>query len=160
MWQRKPAYKRFNKGYNDALTEIVSTLSRSSQPSRSNQPLAGEAQVKRCHAREKRRVAGNAILKMTESERGLRDSVSSRGVAQPGRAPGSGPGGRRFKSSLPDQSKSVLSFGTGYISSSTFEATSESHHFSFCGTDLHISNIVIWNFSWGNVRTICQPCRR
>src|SRR3954467_10087362 len=28
----------------------------------------------------------------------------SRGVAQPGRAPGSGPGGRRFKSSLPDHS--------------------------------------------------------
>src|SRR5882724_4966404 len=27
-----------------------------------------------------------------------------RGVAQPGRAPGSGPGGRRFKSSLPDHS--------------------------------------------------------
>jgi hypothetical protein len=26
-----------------------------------------------------------------------------RGVAQPGRAPGSGPGGRRFKSSRPDQ---------------------------------------------------------
>ncbi len=32
-----------------------------------------------------------------------------RGVAQPGRAPGSGPGGRRFKSSLPDQS--FQSFG-------------------------------------------------
>ncbi len=31
---------------------------------------------------------------------------SCRGVAQPGRAPGSGPGGRRFKSSLPDHSKS------------------------------------------------------
>jgi hypothetical protein len=30
--------------------------------------------------------------------------IRSRGVAQPGRAPGSGPGGRRFKSSLPDQS--------------------------------------------------------
>ncbi len=29
-------------------------------------------------------------------------SMHSRGVAQPGRAPGSGPGGRRFKSSLPD----------------------------------------------------------
>ena len=29
--------------------------------------------------------------------------LTSRGVAQPGRAPGSGPGGRRFKSSLPDQ---------------------------------------------------------
>src|SRR5581483_4461479 len=29
--------------------------------------------------------------------------VACRGVAQPGRAPGSGPGGRRFKSSLPDQ---------------------------------------------------------
>jgi hypothetical protein len=28
--------------------------------------------------------------------------LQSRGVAQPGRAPGSGPGGRRFKSSLPD----------------------------------------------------------
>jgi hypothetical protein len=31
-----------------------------------------------------------------------RRSARSRGVAQPGRAPGSGPGGRRFKSSLPD----------------------------------------------------------
>ena len=30
--------------------------------------------------------------------------TESRGVAQPGRAPGSGPGGRRFKSSLPDHS--------------------------------------------------------
>ena len=29
-----------------------------------------------------------------------------RGVAQPGRAPGSGPGGRRFESSLPDHSLS------------------------------------------------------
>src|ERR1700741_2833405 len=48
------------------------------------------------------------------AERGLRLSCSwpimqvrrvlpCRGVAQPGRAPGSGPGGRRFKSSLPDQ---------------------------------------------------------
>ena len=32
-----------------------------------------------------------------------RAALASRGVAQPGRAPGSGPGGRRFKSSLPDQ---------------------------------------------------------
>src|SRR5216684_7992887 len=32
---------------------------------------------------------------------------SCRGVAQPGRAPGSGPGGRRFKSSLPDHFKSI-----------------------------------------------------
>src|SRR5438552_5678250 len=31
------------------------------------------------------------------------DPKACRGVAQPGRAPGSGPGGRRFKSSLPDQ---------------------------------------------------------
>src|SRR5215469_4574958 len=31
-----------------------------------------------------------------------------RGVAQPGRAPGSGPGGRRFKSSLPDHSFQAL----------------------------------------------------
>ena len=30
-----------------------------------------------------------------------------RGVAQPGRAPGSGPGGRRFKSSLPDHLFSI-----------------------------------------------------
>ena len=33
------------------------------------------------------------------------DFPTCRGVAQPGRAPGSGPGGRRFKSSLPDHSK-------------------------------------------------------
>ena len=33
---------------------------------------------------------------------------NSRGVAQPGRAPGSGPGGRRFKSSLPDQYSQTL----------------------------------------------------
>ena len=31
-----------------------------------------------------------------------RPSKQVRGVAQPGRAPGSGPGGRRFESSLPD----------------------------------------------------------
>jgi hypothetical protein len=35
---------------------------------------------------------------------GIDVADSRRGVAQPGRAPGSGPGGRRFKSSLPDQS--------------------------------------------------------
>ena len=35
-------------------------------------------------------------------------AAHSRGVAQPGRAPGSGPGGRRFKSSLPDQSFQTL----------------------------------------------------
>ncbi len=34
-----------------------------------------------------------------------------RGVAQPGRAPGSGPGGRRFKSCLPDQSNGRICFG-------------------------------------------------
>jgi hypothetical protein len=42
----------------------------------------------------------------------------SRGVAQPGRAPGSGPGGRRFKSSLPDQLFQVLKLHfwfSGYI---------------------------------------------
>ena len=32
----------------------------------------------------------------------IRSATHVRGVAQPGRAPGSGPGGRRFKSSLPD----------------------------------------------------------
>ena len=37
-----------------------------------------------------------------------RYSALCRGVAQPGRAPGSGPGGRRFKSSLPDQSFQAL----------------------------------------------------
>src|SRR6267142_2535856 len=36
-----------------------------------------------------------------------KSSVRSRGVAQPGRAPGSGPGGRRFKSSLPDHLFSI-----------------------------------------------------
>ncbi len=36
-----------------------------------------------------------------------------RGVAQPGRAPGSGPGGRRFKSSLPDQFRVFRLFAPG-----------------------------------------------
>src|ERR1700734_1697719 len=39
---------------------------------------------------------------------GLPSCPRRRGVAQPGRAPGSGPGGRRFKSSLPDQSLQTL----------------------------------------------------
>ena len=39
--------------------------------------------------------------------RGMPSLCLRRGVAQPGRAPGSGPGGRRFKSSLPDQSFQV-----------------------------------------------------
>ncbi len=43
--------------------------------------------------------------------------VSYRGVAQPGRAPGSGPGGRRFKSSLPDQS-----FSMTYMETSPFRS--------------------------------------
>jgi hypothetical protein len=38
---------------------------------------------------------------------GSRLRPTRRGVAQPGRAPGSGPGGRRFKSSLPDHLKSI-----------------------------------------------------
>src|SRR5579863_9808858 len=42
------------------------------------------------------------------ASRGDGRSVACRGVAQPGRAPGSGPGGRRFKSSLPDQSFQTL----------------------------------------------------
>src|SRR6202011_4241936 len=44
------------------------------------------------------------MLKTTEQLRRKSFTVRpSRGVAQPGRAPGSGPGGRRFKSSRPDQ---------------------------------------------------------
>ena len=48
------------------------------------------------------RICYNEVRRI--SRRVLKDSAnrSSRGVAQPGRAPGSGPGGRRFKSSLPD----------------------------------------------------------
>lgn len=40
-------------------------------------------------------------------------SEKIRGVAQPGRAPGSGPGGRRFKSSRPDFSGFGV-YGLGY----------------------------------------------
>jgi hypothetical protein len=36
--------------------------------------------------------------------RSTQSKAVDRGVAQPGRAPGSGPGGRRFESSLPDHS--------------------------------------------------------
>src|ERR1043165_3902202 len=42
----------------------------------------------------------SAIIKSCRSALSGRHLI--RGVAQPGRAPGSGPGGRRFKSSLPD----------------------------------------------------------
>src|SRR5579872_2932253 len=55
------------------------------------------------------------VIIARRSEVGARVSSASiahthefrRGVAQPGRAPGSGPGGRRFKSSLPDHFKST-----------------------------------------------------
>jgi hypothetical protein len=60
-----------------------------------------------CSPREQITELQNAILSEFGSPRsshGDRDPIVSRGVAQPGRAPGSGPGGRRFKSSLPDQS--------------------------------------------------------
>jgi hypothetical protein len=55
-------------------------------------------------------------------------------VAQPGRAPGSGPGGRRFKSSLPDQSFQRLTvnfWSAAYSGVGDFEAarTSEINKF-------------------------------
>ena len=53
-------------------------------------------------------LAGPLPLCYSANSRALtplrRSGVSGRGVAQPGSAPGSGPGGRRFKSSRPDQS--------------------------------------------------------
>ena len=54
-------------------------------------------------------IAANVIIQCQRSNPAKAPGIScgaahSRGVAQPGRAPGSGPGGRRFKSSLPDQS--------------------------------------------------------
>src|ERR1700731_742114 len=42
-----------------------------------------------------------------------------RGVAQPGRAPGSGPGGRRFESSLPDHFFRILKTDTAPSTSIT-----------------------------------------
>ncbi len=50
-----------------------------------------------------RLTAANVIILNMSVRRFSPRLNSSRGVAQPGRAPGSGPGGRRFKSSLPDQ---------------------------------------------------------
>jgi hypothetical protein len=60
--------------------------------------------------------------------------VISRGVAQPGRAPGSGPGGRRFKSSLPDQSfsRSFSCLG-GYCRFSFFGTFGEYVPAELCG---------------------------
>src|SRR5437660_8947467 len=56
-----------------------------------------------------------------QNRRIFRDSPSARrGVAQPGRAPGSGPGGRRFKSSLPDQLSLAISIDYGDISAACF----------------------------------------
>src|SRR5207248_11310468 len=57
-----------------------------------------------------------------QNRRIFRDSPSARrGVAQPGSAPGSGPGGRRFKSSRPDHSFQ--------------EVTSDSWLFSYIAVD-------------------------
>src|SRR5246500_1187684 len=51
-----------------------------------------------------RELIANAIISGSHwaHSRSFQRPFRSRGVAQPGRAPGSGPGGRRFKSSLPD----------------------------------------------------------
>ena len=56
-----------------------------------------------------RRARRTRVARLTRSRRGehrapprCRNAVSVRGVAQPGSAPGSGPGSRRFKSSRPD----------------------------------------------------------
>jgi hypothetical protein len=61
----------------------------------------------------------------------------SRGVAQPGRAPGSGPGGRRFKSSLPDHFFVLLarlkSSAPDMLADSDFAgATNGEHHGLWC----------------------------
>ena len=45
----------------------------------------------------------------------IRPSAYCRGVAQPGSAPGSGPGGRRFKSSRPDHSFQQFGFRFHFI---------------------------------------------
>src|ERR1700691_1569225 len=50
---------------------------------------------------EKLKCAGGWAFRCCRAQR-------RRGVAQPGRAPGSGPGGRRFKSSLPDHFFSAI----------------------------------------------------
>src|SRR5580700_4105580 len=49
-----------------------------------------------------RRIAGAAVENAARAFGVPASFHNERGVAQPGRAPGSGPGGRRFKSSLPD----------------------------------------------------------
>ena len=59
----------------------------------------------------------------------------SRGVAQPGRAPGSGPGGRRFKSSLPDHCFQALKthfWFSGYSAVVDF-VDGESHRVQYAG---------------------------
>jgi hypothetical protein len=68
---------------------------RLSEPDRpSNSVILALGAHCQAHAREHRASVGRLWF-------GLQ---TCRGVAQPGRAPGSGPGGRRFKSSLPDHS--------------------------------------------------------
>ena len=60
-----------------------------------------EAKLRRCY-NQKGKLAVSARASAVPPA-----PAHSRGVAQPGRAPGSGPGGRRFKSSLPDHSFSI-----------------------------------------------------
>ena len=68
----------------------------------------------------------------------MRRRVDCRGVAQPGRAPGSGPGGRRFKSSLPDQLFSSSSLNLFAFSEYISEAEVAAKH--ACREVMHIED--------------------
>src|SRR5580704_15032289 len=53
--------------------------------------------------------------------KGKEQNALGRGVAQPGSAPGSGPGGRRFKSSRPDHSFQGVIWGSWFFVYSTVD---------------------------------------
>jgi hypothetical protein len=64
--------------------------------------IKGESLAMRCYNRNAyREVIAREVIAQVDGPF-LGRPPQRRGVAQPGRAPGSGPGGRRFKSSLPD----------------------------------------------------------
>src|SRR5579862_3357517 len=102
--------KRLRACYRDgigSLAVVICLKRRVSQHSR---------EVERMHAVESDHLLIN-WMKFAQQEKaptrsafGVNFLPYDRGVAQPGRAPGSGPGGRRFESSLPDHLNQQVMF--------------------------------------------------
>src|ERR1035437_6222118 len=103
--------------YSDFTPELSQISTLRGLPALGGCPIRNEPEA----GRPPRNTLDSATLVQAQSRgqtrqaapQGYAPATQVRGVAQPGRAPGSGPGGRRFESSLPDHSKkkiAIISF--------------------------------------------------